>query len=400
LKILSNARVVTPGGVLDPGWIALDADRIHTMGSGDPPMGDVEINDLGSNYVLPGFVDLHMHGGGGAGVTTTDPAEILRAIAFHRRHGTTRTLASLVTSPVEEMAAAARTVVDIMSSSGSLERSIAGIHLEGPFLNPLHRGAHHSDHVLAPDVKALRRLLDSGDGRIRVVTLAPELDGGMDLVREVAASGAVASIGHTDATYDQAHQAFEAGARMATHLFNAMRPFHHREPGPAGAALTHDAVTCELINDGVHLHSATTRLALAAAGAARIAFVTDATPAAGMTDGRFNLGPVPILAQRGKVTLLDGVTNAGSTLTMDRAVRHAVRCVGVPITQAATAAATTPSRALGLGGRTGSIESGKDADLVVMTADLRVHAVIARGTLVHGTLEPSGAGSCEGGRRE
>ncbi|MFB4315174.1 N-acetylglucosamine-6-phosphate deacetylase [Actinomadura sp. 21ATH] len=385
--ILANARVVTPRRVLDPGWIALDGHRIAAVGTGDPPRrAGGEIHDLGSDHVLPGFVDLHMHGGDGAQVTTDDPAEILRAIAFHRRHGTTRTLASLVTSPVEEMAAAARTVAALMRSPDPLHRSIAGIHLEGPFLNPDHRGAHHNDYVLAPDVGALRHLLAAGDGAVRTVTLAPELDGGMDLVREVVAAGAVAAVGHTDAGYDEAHRAFEAGAGMATHLFNAMRAFHHREPGPAGAALTHDGVTCELINDGVHLHSATTRLAFAAAGADRIALVTDATPAAGVSDGRFQLGPLPVLARDGKVTLLDGVTNAGSTLTMDRAVRHAVRCVGIPITEAAVAAATTPARVLGLGRYTGSIEAGKDADLVVMTHDLRVRTVISAGTIVHGAL--------------
>ncbi|MFD9947273.1 N-acetylglucosamine-6-phosphate deacetylase [Nonomuraea sp. NPDC059023] len=391
VMILVNARVVTPDRLLNPGWIALDGHRISAVGAGEPPRSaDAEIHDLGLDYVLPGFVDLHMHGGDGAQVTTENPQEILRAIAFHRRHGTTRTLASLVTSPVEEMAAAARTVAALMRSPDPLHRSIAGIHLEGPFLNPNHRGAHHNDYVLAPDVKALRHLLASGDGAVRTVTLAPELDGGMDLVREVVASGAVVAVGHTDASYDEAHQAFEAGASMATHLFNAMRPFHHREPGPAGAALTHDNVTCELINDGVHLHSATTRLAFAAAGAERIALVTDATPAAGVNDGRFNLGPLPVLARDGKVTLLDGITNAGSTLTMDRAVRHAVQCVGIPITQAAIAAATTPARLLGLGEQTGSISPGKDADLVVLTDDLRVRTVIAHGTVVHGTLATGG----------
>lgn len=386
MKILANARVVTPRRVLEPGWVALENGRISGVGYGEPPVTDGEVHDLGLDYVLPGFVDLHMHGGGGAQVTTEDTGEILRAIAFHRTHGTTRTLASLVTSPVDEMAAAARTIVDIMQSGDALSRSIAGIHLEGPFLNPLHRGAHHSDYVLAPDTSALRHLLAAGDGTVRVVTLAPELPGGMDLVRTVVASGAIASIGHTDATYEQARSAFAAGATMATHLFNAMRPFHHREPGPAGAALTDDTVTCELINDGLHLHSETTRLALAAAGADRIAFVTDATPAAGMTDGQFHLGPLPVLAREGKVTLLDGVTNAGSTLTMDRAVRHAVRCVGIPIIEAAIASATTPARVLGLGDRTGSIHPGKDADLVVMSNDLHVRAVIAAGDIVHGAL--------------
>jgi N-acetylglucosamine-6-phosphate deacetylase len=157
-----------------------------------------------------------------------------------------------------------------------------------------------------------------------------------------------------------------------------------------GAALADDTVTCELINDGNHLHDAVTRLVLAAVGADRIALVTDATPAAGMGNGSFMLGPLPVLARDGKVTLLDGLTHAGSTLTMDAAVRHAVRCVGIPITHAVQAAATTPARVLGLGERTGSIQPGKDADLVVLTQDLHVRAVIRAGTVVHGSLPTPG----------
>jgi N-acetylglucosamine-6-phosphate deacetylase len=188
-------------------------------------------------------------------------------------------------------------------------------------------------------------------------------------------------VGHTEATSEQARAAFSAGARVATHLFNAMPGLHHREPGAAGAALADDTVTCELINDGVHVHDDVVRITVAAAGSDRIAFVTDATPAAGMTDGTFHLGPVPVFAREGRVTLADG-SIAGSTLTMDAALRHAVRGVGIPIVSAAQAAATTPATLLGLGARTGSIEPGKDADLVLLSEGLFVETVLSRG-LVH-----------------
>ncbi|WP_425550693.1 N-acetylglucosamine-6-phosphate deacetylase [Actinoallomurus liliacearum] len=217
------------------------------------------------------------------------------------------------------------------------------------------------------------------------MTLAPELSGGMDLLREVVSAGVIAAVGHTTADFDQARQAFASGARLATHLFNAMRDFHHRDPGPAGAALADDAVTCELINDGFHVHEEAVRIAVNAAGAERIALITDATPAAGMTDGDFHLGPVPVFARDGRVTLSDG-TIAGSTLTMDAAVRHAVHCVGLPITTAAIAAATTPATVLGIADRTGSIHPGKDADLVVLSDRLRVETVLRRGAVVHGNL--------------
>jgi N-acetylglucosamine-6-phosphate deacetylase len=381
MTALANARVVIPRAVLEPGWLRVVDTRIAGLGRGDPPAGDDPV-DLGGGYLLPGFIDLHMHGGGGAQITTDDPAEISRAVAFHRRHGTTRTLASLVTDQVDRMAAAAGTIAELIHAGAS---GIAGIHLEGPFLNPTRRGSHHREYLLAPDLAALRHLLSAGDGTVRVVTLAPELPGGMDLLREVVAQGAIAAVGHTAASHDQARAAFAAGARLATHLFNAMGPFHHRDPGPAGAALADDTVTCELINDGVHVHDDVVRVAVTAAGPDRVALITDATPAAGMSHGEYRLGPVPVFADGDTVRLADG-TLAGSTLTMDKALRHAVHHVGLSLVDAAIAAATTPARLLGIGHRTGRLHPGLDADLVVLDAALQVRAVLVAGTVVHGTL--------------
>jgi N-acetylglucosamine-6-phosphate deacetylase len=381
MVVLGNARVVTLRAVLEPGWLRVAGTRIAGVGRGDPPAGD-ETVDLRGGWVLPGFVDLHMHGGGGAQITTDDPAEISRAVAFHRRHGTTRTLASLVTDQLDRMAAAVGAIAELIHAGDS---GIAGIHLEGPFLNPTKRGSHHREYLLPPDPAALRHLFTAGAGTVRVVTLAPELPGGMELLRGVVAHGAIAAVGHTEASHEQARTAFAAGARLATHLFNAMAPFHHRHPGPAGAALADDTVTCELINDGVHVHEDVVRFAVAAAGPDRVALVTDATPAAGMSSGEYRLGPVPVFAQGSTVRLADG-TLAGSTLTMDKAVRHAVRCVGLSPVDTAIAAATTPARLLGMGDRTGSLHPGLDADLVVLDDALRVRAVLVAGAVVHGTL--------------
>jgi N-acetylglucosamine-6-phosphate deacetylase len=378
---LSECRVVTPRATLDPGWLTVENGLIVAVGRGEPPAG-VRAIALPGGSVLPGFIDLHMHGGGGAQITTDDPDEIRRAVAFHRRHGTTRTLASLVTDRLDRMIAAV-SVLATMIDAG--EAGIAGIHLEGPFLNPAKRGSHHSEYLLAPDPDALRRLLDAGRGHVRVVTLAPELPGGMSLLTDVVRAGAIAAVGHTDATYGQARDAFGGGARLVTHLFNAMRQFHHRDPGPAGAALADPSVTCELINDGVHVHDEAVRLAVAAAGADRIALITDATPAAGMISGRYRLGPVPVVAQDGTVRLTDG-TLAGSTLTMDEAVRHALRVTGLPIADVAACAATTPAGLLGIADRVGSLSPGKVADLVVFDHDLAVRAVLAGGHLIHGEI--------------
>jgi N-acetylglucosamine-6-phosphate deacetylase len=381
MMALTGCRVVTARTVLDPGWLTMDRGLITAVGRGDPP-GGVRTTELSGGWLLPGFIDLHMHGGGGAQITIDDRDEIRRAVAFHRRHGTTRTLASLVTDRLDRMVAVVSVLADMIAAG---EPGIAGIHLEGPFLNPAKRGSHHNDHLLAPDPEAMRRLLDAGRGHVRVVTLAPELPGGMDLLAQVVRAGVIAAVGHTEATYVQARDAFSGGARLATHLFNAMRAFHHRDPGPAGAALADPNVTCEIINDGVHVHDDAVRIAVAAAGAGRIAFITDATPAAGMTSGHYRLGPVPVIADGGTVRLADG-TLAGSTLTMGAAVRHAISVTGLPVTDVAASAATTPATLLGIADRTGSLSPGKAADLVVLDDDLQVRLVLAGGVPVHGIV--------------
>ncbi|MFI5959400.1 N-acetylglucosamine-6-phosphate deacetylase [Cryptosporangium sp. NPDC051539] len=366
----TGGRIVTPSAVLDPGWLTVDGSRIVAIGRGTPPPHRQTV-DLDGGWLLPGFVDLHMHGGGGAQITTDDPDEIRRAVAFHRAHGTTTTLASLVTDRLDRMLAAVGVIADLIDAG---EPGIAGIHLEGPFLNPAKRGSHHGEYLLAPDLAAFHRLRDAGRGHVRVITLAPELPGGMELLAEVVANDVIAAVGHTEANYVQARDAFAGGARLATHLFSAMRQFHHRDPGPAGAALANPGVTCEVINDGVHVHDDAVRLAVAAAGPGRIAFITDATPAAGMSSGRYHLGPVPVIADHGTVRLTDG-TLAGSTLTMDAALRHAVRVTGLSIVDAAVSAATTPAAVLRLTHRTGSLSPGLAADLVRLDEDLQVRDV-------------------------
>jgi N-acetylglucosamine-6-phosphate deacetylase len=356
--LLADARVVTPDGVLDPGWVLVEGDRIAGVGAGAAPDGGERIA-LDGRHVLPGFVDLHVHGGGGHSVQSADADEIRAAVAFHRSHGTTSLVVSVMTAPLDEMLATLRSVAELMGESGVL-----GSHLEGPFLNPIRAGAHDQRDLLAPDVATFERLRAAAGDAVRVVTVAPELPGGMDLLAHVVASGAVGAVGHSDAGHDAAVAAFDAGATLVTHLFNGMRPWQHREPGLAGAALGHPSVTCELINDGVHLHDATARIAFAAAPG-RVALVTDATEAAGSTD------EAPRLA--------DGVTLAGSALTMARAVRRAVLELGLPISAAAAAAATVPARVLGLGDRIGSVRSGLAADLVVLDDGLGVEAVMAAG---------------------
>jgi N-acetylglucosamine-6-phosphate deacetylase len=374
--VLAGARVVTPAGTLRPGWVAVSDGLVEAVGRGLPEPG-AEVRELDGAWLVPGFVDLHVHGGGGAWLSSTDPAEVARAAAFHLAHGTTSLLASLATSPLDDMTASARVLA--AAAAGPLAPALAGIHLEGPFISRERSGAQDPDAIRDPDPPAMERLLEACGGWARTVTVAPERPGGLDLVRQIARAGAVPAIGHTQAGYEAASAAVDAGVRLSTHLFNAMPGLHHRDLGTVGAALSRDEVICELVNDGVHLRPEVVRLVFLAAGASRVALVTDAIAAAGMADGDYDFGRVPLRVRGGVARLIDGHTIAGSTLTMDAALRRAVLGVGIPMRDAVAAASSTPARAIGIAGRTGSIEPGKAADLVVLDGDLEVVAVLAAG---------------------
>ena len=374
MTVLSAARVLAADGLLEPGWVEVRGGTITGVGGGTAPSPpDV---DCEGHWLSAGFVDLHVHGGGGATLTTGAAEEVRRAVAFHRAHGTTTMLASLVTAPVAAL-------VDAL---GALRQPVAtgllaGVHLEGPFLSATRRGAHDARHLREPLARDLEALLAAGEGIVRMVTLAPELAGGLDAVRRLAAAGVIAAVGHTDADYETTRTAIEAGARVATHLGNAMRPPRARDPGPVTALLEDARVVVELIADGLHLHPAVLRSAASAAGPDRVALVTDAIAAAGAGDGRYELGGLAIVVERGAARLADGSSLAGSTLTMDAAIRAAV-AAGVPVTAALTAASLTPARVLGLEGARGAIAPGLAADLVVLDAGLRVQRVMAGGQWV------------------
>ncbi|HYB18304.1 MAG TPA: amidohydrolase family protein, partial [Streptosporangiaceae bacterium] len=269
--LLVRGRVVTPEGVLSPGWIRVTGTRIDAIGPGQAPPdrkadrkagrdAGLAAIDLDGHWVLPGFVDIHVHGGGGTSFTEGTSDDARNAAEFHRRHGSTTLLASLVTAPLAELETRAALLAGLAD-----EGVIAGLHLEGPFLSPVRRGAQDPRHMLAPDLAAFDRLRAAARGHLRVLTLAPELPGAIALVRAAARAGVTVAIGHTDATAEETSAAIDAGATHATHLFNGMRPPHHRDPGAVGALLDREEVTCEVITDGVHLHDMTIRLTARAA---------------------------------------------------------------------------------------------------------------------------------------
>jgi N-acetylglucosamine-6-phosphate deacetylase len=368
MTVLAGARLVTPSGARD-GWLDVDAGRITELGTGPVPP---DADDLGGGWLVPGFVDLHMHGGGGHDVTGS-PEDMCAAVEFHRTRGTTTTLVSLMTAPVDDLGDQLAWAAELTASG-----DIAGAHLEGPFLASARCGAQDHRHLLDPDPLVLAKLLDAAQGAVRTVTVAPELPGALELIRDIVAAGAVAAIGHTDADYRAAEAGFAAGATLVTHLFNAMGPVTQREPGPAIAALDSTAVL-EVINDGVHVHDALTRL-VARHDPRRLALITDSISAAGVGDGEYRLGAQPVVVVDGQPRLPTSGRLAGSTLTMDEAFRRAVLELGLSMEHAAAAASTNPARVLGLEQRTGVIAAGLAADLVHLDDDLRVVRVMRHGT--------------------
>ncbi|MFB8238230.1 N-acetylglucosamine-6-phosphate deacetylase [Kitasatospora purpeofusca] len=373
---LSGARLVLPGGVVEGDRLAVEGERIAGLGGTATP-GDL---DLTGYTVVPGFVDLHVHGGGGASYASGIAEEALRAARTHLEHGTTTTVASTVTGEIDDLARQAAVLSELAEDG-----VVAGVHFEGPFISRNRCGAHRPDLLRDPDPALVRKLVDAARGHAKMVTLAPELPGGLDSVRMLADLGVIAAVGHTDSDYGRTLEAIGAGATVATHLFNAMPGIAHRAPGPIVALLEDERVTVELINDGVHLHPSVLDLAYGTAGASRVALITDAMGAAGMGDGLYPLGPLQVEVRDGVARLVEGGAIAGSTLTLDVAFKRSVTVNGLSLNQAVESLSTVPARLLGLADRVGTLETGKLADLVVVdSGSYDLIAVMRRGEWITG----------------
>ncbi|EPD57083.1 N-acetylglucosamine-6-phosphate deacetylase [Streptomyces sp. HGB0020] len=371
-QVLTGGQVVLPTGTVPDGRVIVDGTRITATAP-----ENAQVIDVTGHYVVPGFVDIHNHGGGGASFTSGTVEEVLKGIHTHRLHGTTTVVASTVTGDMDFLAQRAGLLSELAEQG-----DIAGIHFEGPFISPCRKGAHSEALLRDPDPAEVRKLVDAARGQARMVTLATELPGGVDSVRLLAEHGVIAAIGHTDATYEQTVEAIEAGATVATHLFNAMPTLGHRAPGPIAALLEDERITVELINDGTHLHPASLQLAFHHAGAGRVAFITDAMDAAGFVDGTYMLGPLEVEVSEGVARLVEGGSIAGSTLTLDRAFKRAVTVDGLPVEDVVAAISANPARLLGMDDTVGSLEPGKDADLVILDEHFDLKGVMRRGEWV------------------
>lgn len=368
--ILAAGRILAAGTDLAPGHLVIEGDRIIAAGAGIPPGAGRVFPD---GVIVPGFVDLQVNGGVGVDLLDCRREDLARVSLYLASTGTTGYLATLITaSPARIRAALA-----VLSGAAAEGAELLGVHLEGPVLNPARRGAHEAGWLRAADDPEVRRILGEALPQLRLVTLAPELAGGDALIDWLTDRGVVVALGHSEATYEEAAGAFARGARMATHLFNGMRAFHHRDPGVVGAALDDGSCVCGLIADGVHVHPAAVRMAFRLLGPDRIALVSDAGAAAGMPPGRYTPGGRPVeVGADGMPRLADG-TLAGSVLRMDQAVRNLTRW-GSPLRDAALSSSRTPARLLGLSDR-GGLAPGFRADLAVLGPDGRARLTLVAG---------------------
>jgi N-acetylglucosamine-6-phosphate deacetylase len=356
VKLAVEAALVD--GALVAGGIEIEDGRVARVG----------VSGTGTGLAVPGFVDLHVHGFGGVDFAAADAAAYRRAGEAMLATGVTAFQPTFVTATEEELVASLREV-----PSGDIGPRMLGVHLEGPFLSPLRLGMHPAAAQRDPDVELLGRLLHAGP--VTHMTFAPELDGATKLVDALRAAGVVAACGHTNANAEQARAAFERGATHVTHLFNAMRPFTHRDPGIAGAALVREDVTVELILDGHHVSDEAVLVAWRTARG-RVTLVTDGMAATGAGDGAWHMGPVPVEVRDGVVRTLDGVL-AGSVLTMREAIRNAVR-LGISLEEAVDAATRVPARAARRAD-VGALRPGAVADVVVLDGDLEMTRVLVAG---------------------
>jgi len=374
--IIHSARLVSDGSETADAWVEMRGGTIAAVGEGETWRSRtssatvIDARDVaGPGAILtPGFVDIHGHGGGGFSYES-DESDIRAARALHLAHGTTRAVLSLVSGSLEHLTAQAARIAAMTHT----DAGILGTHLEGPFLDPGHRGAHDPAVLREATPDAVAALLAAGAGTIRQVTLAPELPGAAEAIRTFVDAGVAVAVGHTDADAEATRAAFEAGATILTHAFNAMPPLHHRAPGPVGAATADPRVTLEVIADGVHVDPELIRILFAAAPG-RIALITDAMAAAGARDGRYTLGELEVDVVDGVARVAGTSTIAGSTLTQDAALRVALKA-GIDLPSAVDALTRAPAEAIGVDDRLGILREGFAADAVLLDAALAPRAV-------------------------
>lgn len=378
---IKNVEIVTPFRIIEKGSVIVEGKKIAALGRSSEVQipSSVRTYDFDGMMLTPGFIDLLVHGGGGYGFADMSIEAVENISDFYFKHGTTGLLAALYSKPETDMVADVKRIADFCHSSNN-HSNVWGMHLEGPFINRDLHGAMKVEYLWEPNVAGWQKLYDASNGYIRLMTIAPELPNVHDVMRVAAKNDVVLSIGHSAATYEQVLDAIDNGAAHVTHMFNAMKPFHHRLPGVAVGALLHNELKVELIADGIHVHPAVMKLIYNIKGDGGIILITDAIRASGMPDGEYTFMDQKIFVKEKRAYLADE-TLAGSTLTMNQAVKTMVQQVDVPLTSAVRMASLNGAKVLGLEHHKGILAVGKDADLVVMDKDFEVQMTIYEGSI-------------------
>jgi N-acetylglucosamine-6-phosphate deacetylase len=380
--VFAARRLYTPLDEIENALLFVEDGVITGISSRSKLETPANVVDFGDATIAPGFIDIHIHGGAGLDVMLASPSELPRLGKFLASHGVTSYFPTTVAAPLSQTCTALERLAGAIEAAklpahGHEAQALPlGIHLEGPFLSHKRRGVHPPEYLVEPTVEILDRLWQAARGHVRMLTIAPEISGATQVIGEAARRGVCVSIGHSDAELSIAQDAVQAGARHATHTFNAMRPFDHRVPGIIAEVLTDDRITADIIVDGIHVAPSVVRLFLKAKGVDRAVLITDAMSATGMPDGRYKLGPIEVDVKDGKAT--SGGSLAGSVLTMDRAVRNVTKFSDWSLKDAVRAASLNPARAAGLG-RQGSLAEGQDASFTVLNASGEVQKTFIRG---------------------
>lgn len=373
--------VVTPFETIPGGVVVVEDGKIVHVGVGDEAEFSGRVYDFGDGYVVPGFIDLHIHGGAGFDVMEASARATEGLAGYLAAGGVTSFLPTSCSAPLENLLATARTVKASIKR-GTPGAEVLGLHLEGPYLNPARSGAQNKAYLRSPNIDEVAEIQREAGGAVRMITLAPEMEGALEMAAVLGSGGCVLSAGHTDATYNEMEAAVDAGFRHVSHLFNAMRPFHHRDPGVVGEALADGRVTVDVIADGRHLHPAALMLAATTKGAGKMALVSDSIMLAGLPEGEYPFGDQTVRL-RGRRCLLESGVLAGSTIRLCEAVGNMVELAGIPVAEAVEMASSTPARIIGVDDRKGCLKPGMDADLTVLKRNFSVLLTMVGGEIVY-----------------
>jgi N-acetylglucosamine-6-phosphate deacetylase len=382
---LIHGKVLTPYGLIDNGVIAISGATICYAGDiqslPDAHTEWIPVAKEPGGLLIPGFVDVHVHGGAGHDFMDSSRETLDHITQFHSSQGTTTMLATTMTAPKDDIENVLREVNAYRSEGAGMPYAqLAGVHLEGPFISPNWPGAQNAQHIVLPNVSWLEDWEKQYPGLIRQVTLAPEREGALEVISWLRDKGITAALGHTDATYEQVMSAVEAGLTQAVHTFNAMTPLHHRKPGVAGAVMSDSRIAAEIIADGVHVHPAVISILARLKSSANLILITDAMSAAGLGDGEYTLGDQPVIVSEGIATLKSNEgALAGSTLTMIRGFRYLISEVGLSLQEASQVASLNPAISLGLDQQIGTLESGKQADILLLDSSYNLRCVWVKG---------------------